>query len=103
MSALIQELCPEFIYKRELALDVALKATPARWWNAHKKHIDSWPECQRLLQIQFGNEEAYVKTKSNGDTDPREHVKIGTTVWHRIPQKEWVHRFIHTLDTVPRN
>ena len=25
-----------------LALDIALKATPARWWGTHKKNIGDW-------------------------------------------------------------
>jgi hypothetical protein len=25
-----------------LALDIALKATPARWWGTHKEKINNW-------------------------------------------------------------
>ena len=34
-----------------LALDITLKATPSRWWVAHKKSISEWPQCQRLLEV----------------------------------------------------
>ena len=26
------------------AIDLVLKATPARWWQAHKDHITSWED-----------------------------------------------------------
>ena len=34
-------------------LDHALKATPARWWGAHKKSITNWPQCRRLMEDKF--------------------------------------------------
>jgi hypothetical protein len=40
--------------QRLQALDVALQATSARWWDAHKKIIATWETCQRLLMIKFG-------------------------------------------------
>lgn len=36
-------------YQRLPALDISLKSTPARWWNAHKKNIEDWQECQILI------------------------------------------------------
>ena len=42
-------------FQRLQALDVALRATPARWWDAHKKNIATWETCQRLLMIRFGD------------------------------------------------
>jgi hypothetical protein len=36
-----------------LALDLALKATPTRWWGAHKENIRNWYQCKRLLRIRF--------------------------------------------------
>ena len=30
-------------HQRLSALDFALKATPARWWVAHKESISEWP------------------------------------------------------------
>jgi len=35
------------------ALDVALKATPARWWSTHKKHIEDWSQSNTLMKIRF--------------------------------------------------
>jgi len=31
--------------QRLLALNLALRATPARWWGTHKKNIGTWQEC----------------------------------------------------------
>ena len=28
-----------------LALTIALKATPTRWWVAHKQYISEWSQC----------------------------------------------------------
>ena len=28
-----------------LALDIALTATPTRWWGTHKKNIGDWKQC----------------------------------------------------------
>jgi hypothetical protein len=32
--------------QRFLALDISLKATPARWWGAHKETIMDWYQCK---------------------------------------------------------
>jgi hypothetical protein len=42
--------------QRLLALDIALKATPARWWGTHKETIKDWYQCKKLLRIRFGAE-----------------------------------------------
>jgi hypothetical protein len=42
--------------QRLLALDLALKATPARWWGAHKEIITNGYQCKFLLCIRFGAE-----------------------------------------------
>jgi hypothetical protein len=41
------------IEHRLLALDEALKATPARWWETHKKNIMEWVQCHTLLIVFF--------------------------------------------------
>jgi hypothetical protein len=43
--------------QRLLSLDLALKATPARWWGAHKKTITNWYQCKQLLHIKFSVEQ----------------------------------------------
>jgi len=37
-----------------LALDVALRATPARWWTMHKVSINNWGQCRILMMVRFG-------------------------------------------------
>jgi hypothetical protein len=32
--------------QRLLALDITLKATPARWWGAHKETVKDWYQCK---------------------------------------------------------
>jgi hypothetical protein len=41
-------------HQRLLYLDIALKATPVRWWGAHKETIQDWYQCKQLLRIIFG-------------------------------------------------
>jgi hypothetical protein len=36
-----------------LALDLALKATPAKWWDVHKETITDWYQSKQLLRIMF--------------------------------------------------
>jgi hypothetical protein len=39
-----------------LELDVVLKATPTRWWAAHREAMKDWSQCRRLMQVRFGAE-----------------------------------------------
>jgi hypothetical protein len=41
------------VQKRLLALNEALKATPSRWWETHKKNIMEWVQCHTLLTVNF--------------------------------------------------
>jgi hypothetical protein len=43
--------------QRLLALDIALKETPARWWGVHKETIQGWYQSKRLLHIRFGTKQ----------------------------------------------
>ena len=43
------------------AIDLAVRATPARWWHAHKEHIASWDDFKRLMAIRFYNEKEYFQ------------------------------------------
>ena len=57
-----------------LALEEALKATPARWWENHKNSITGWSQCQRLMIIQFGDAELYHAGKYDGQSSPKDHL-----------------------------
>jgi hypothetical protein len=47
--------------QRLLSLDLALKATPARWWGTHKESITDWYQCKQLLSIRFYVEQEHNK------------------------------------------
>jgi hypothetical protein len=62
--------------QRLLSLDIALKATPARWWGAHKETIQDWYQCKRLLRIRFGTEQGRNKMQRyDGKGTPAEHLE----------------------------
>ena len=84
-------------------IDLAVRATPARWWHAHKENIASWDDCKQLMRIRFSKERDFIQQKYSGESDPRSHIKNCEQNWLDIPEDEWVHLFIHTLDTIPRN
>jgi len=85
------------------ALDVALKATTARWWVTHKYHIEDWLQLKTLIKTRFTSTVVYEGIKYSGDTSPRDHVDMCIEAWKVVPQVEWVHRFVSTLDTIPKN
>lgn len=31
------------------------------------------------------------------------HLMACAAIWSSVPEQEWVHMFVHTLDTVPKN
>jgi hypothetical protein len=86
--------------QRLLALDVVLKVTPARWWDAHREGMKDWSQCNRLMQIRFGTEEENIAQKYTGESDPVDHVEQCRALWSSVPETEWMHIFIHTLDTI---
>lgn len=55
------------------------------------------------MWIRFGQINIEMEIKYDGQTNPREHIQLCTTTWKEIPQQEWVHGFIHTLETIPKN
>ena len=84
-------------------MDIALRDTPARWWGTHKKNIRDWQVCRRLMWISVGQVETEMQKKYDRETDPIKHIQLCITSWKEIPQQEWVHEFIHTLETIPKN
>lgn len=88
--------------QRLLALDVALQATPARWWTVHKESIDSWEQCRRLMTVGFGVITDSFTEHYSGLTDPGEHLLTCGYRWSDVPREGWTHMFVHTLDVVPR-
>ena len=83
-------------------LDLAIRATPARWWYPHKENIASWDDCKRLMVIRFSNDKECLQQKYTRESNPRLHIRTCEQNWLDIPEDEWVHLFIHTFDIVPR-
>jgi hypothetical protein len=86
-----------------LALDVILKANPSRWWDPHKEGVEDWSYCRRLMPVIFGTELDNIAHKYTWICDPTDHIGQCRNIWGLIPKREWTHRFIHTLDTIPNN
>jgi hypothetical protein len=86
-----------------LEFDVVLKSTPTRWRDAHKKGIEDWQEYRILMQVRFGTKVDYIAQKYAGVSDPVKHIAQCRNIWSLIPKKEWMHKFIHTLDIIPKN
>ena len=42
--------------QRIAAMDLAVRATLARWWYAHKENIASWNDIKRLMVIRFSDD-----------------------------------------------
>ena len=54
------------------ALDLALCATPARWWGMHKDNFDGWREYRRMMRVRFGHPKVRFTKKYDGRSDPRD-------------------------------
>ena len=89
--------------QRLQALDVALRATPARWWATHRKSIATWETCHRLLMIRFGEKVERIKCQYDGHNAPRLYIEFFSNTWQHHSAYEWVHLFVHTLAANPRN
>ena len=87
--------------ERILDLDLALKATPTRWWETRKWMIHDWEQCQRLMMVHFGDIEVYHAGRYDGQNDPVSHLIECQTLWTSRPRDEWVHAFVHTLEEMP--
>ena len=94
----------EVTEKRHLqALDLALHATPARWWGTHKDNFDGWCEYKRMMRVWFGQPKVRLIEKYDGRSDPCNHLAKWTDAYGAEPQPEWVHLFCHTLHVIPIN
>ena len=62
-------------------LDMALRATPARWWAMHKKNIATWETCHRLLVVRFANDAGGVSYIYDGQMNPKAHIAACIQEW----------------------
>lgn len=84
-------------------LHMVLRDTPTRWWATHRKNIAKWETCHRLLMVIFGNDTGGVNYRHDGQINPKAHIEAFIQAWHHKSADKWVHLFIDTLDTTPRN
>jgi hypothetical protein len=89
--------------QRLLAMDEALKETPTRWWGTHKRNITDWVQCHTLMTTRFSAQVEGCEVWYTGRSCPKDHVRSCEKAWSNVPQEQWVHKFINTLDTTPIN
>jgi hypothetical protein len=54
------------------------------------------------MKIRFGMEGYNIAQKYIGESDPTDHVEQCRVLWGIVLETQWTHRFIHSLDTVPK-
>lgn len=55
------------------------------------------------MWVRFGQVEIELVDKYDGQTNPSDHIQLYMVGWEEIPREEWVHGFIHTVETIPQN
>ena len=55
------------------------------------------------MQARYEEGTEYVTMKYIKLIDPIDHIMNCNVTWRKLPIKEWLHLFIHTLDTIPKN
>jgi hypothetical protein len=86
-----------------LAMDEALKSTPARWWGMHKNKITEWLQFCTLMSAWFSAQVEGYEIQYTGRSFPKAHVRSCEEARRNIPQEHWMRKFINTLDTIPIN
>jgi hypothetical protein len=86
-----------------LAMDEALKETPARWWGTHRNNIIDWIQCRTLMSARFSTQVEGWEVRYIGRSCLKDHVRSCEEAWRKNPQEQWVQKFINTLDTTPIN
>ena len=98
INIFVQEYEAQLPYSKRLQhLVVALRATPTRWWTVHQQNIATWDTCHRLLLIRFGADTGGM------ESGPSPHIWTCQEAWKDKSKDEWVHLFVHTLDSSPRH
>lgn len=69
----------------------------------HQRKITTSETCRRLLIIRFGNDIGGMDSLYDRFTYPVLHVKACEEAWKNRSIDEWVHLFVHTLDSNPRH
>jgi len=73
------------------------------WWTAHLQNIATWDTCRRLLLIRFGANTGGMESLYDGVSGLALHIRAYEEAWKDRSKDEWVHLFVHTLDSNPRH
>ena len=68
-----------------------------------KKQITTWETYHRLLTVRFSTDSGGMDSLYDGLTYPTPHVQDCEEGWKNRATGEWVHLFVHTLDSNPRH
>ena len=68
----------------------------------HQGNIATWETCRRLLMIMFGTNTGGIDSLYDGVTYLAPHIRAYEEAWKNRSNDEWVHLFVHTLDSNPR-
>jgi hypothetical protein len=55
------------------------------------------------MQFRFAIVVENITLKYRGKSDPAGHAEKYWTLWSSVPEMEQTQKFIHTLDTIPKN
>lgn len=69
----------------------------------HQRKITTWETHRKLLTVRFGNDTRGMDSLYDGFTYPAQHVQACEEAWKNKATDEWVHLFVHTLDSNPRH
>ena len=87
--------------RRMWALNLAMSAIPARWWETHKGTFQDWEECREMVVLRF-EPPVHLRVKTFlGPGDSRENFSPWMEEWCDRTTDEWVHLFIHALGPIP--
>jgi hypothetical protein len=69
----------------------------------HQRNITTWDTCRRLLMIRFGADTRGMNLVYDGISGPTQHIQAYEEAWKDGSSDQWVHSFVHTLDSTPRH
>ena len=69
----------------------------------HQRNIATWDTCHRLLMIRFGADTGGMESLYDGVSGLAPHIWACEEAWKDRSKDEWVHLFVHTLDSSPRH
>lgn len=83
-------------------MDITLNGTHSHWWATHHTNIETWSQVIELLCVWFRIKEDDLRIQFQRIEDLKEHLTLYESWWTewKIPSKEWIHIFVHTLGMI---